>query len=289
MIRLWLLLMFACCFTLATLLEPRFEELRLKSTTAKSVLEALLGDSRRLFANHFYAKADAYLHSGFYPTIFDAPQSEEESHLTVHGEEEENEHGNAQDHAHGAQHHPENSSFLGPPVDWIERFGRNFIPNVHTHLEGANAREILPWLRLSADLDPKRIETYVTAAYWLRARMNKPLEAEAFLREGLKENPDSYEILFELGKIYNFDKKQPQVARTLYTLALGKWRQQERQGFKPEPHTYVEILGEMVRVDKEQNNLKNWLADLEELVKVTANKEAVQKSIEEVKSKMQAN
>ena len=31
----------------------------------------LLGDSRRMFANSFYVKADEYYHSGYYPTIFD--------------------------------------------------------------------------------------------------------------------------------------------------------------------------------------------------------------------------
>ena len=32
---------------------------------------SLLGDSRRMFANSFYVKADEYYHSGYYPTIFD--------------------------------------------------------------------------------------------------------------------------------------------------------------------------------------------------------------------------
>ena len=59
-------------------------------------------------------------------------------------------------------------NFLGPPRDWIERFGRHFIITEHTHLQGAKEREILPWLRISAELDPQKIETYTVAAYWLR-------------------------------------------------------------------------------------------------------------------------
>jgi tetratricopeptide (TPR) repeat protein len=237
-------------------------------------MEALLGDSRRLFANHFFTMADAYFHSGFYPGIFDAPQPAEESHMTSQHEEHEEEHPH------------ENSSFLLPPLDWIERFGRNFIPSQHTHLEGVNSREILPWLRLSADMDPKRIQTYLTASYWLRTHMNRPAEAEAFLREGLRANPDSYEILLELGKVYDDNKKDPRTARNLYSLAVGKWQQQDAGGLKPDPHTLVEILGEMVRVDEEQNNLNHWLADLQALEKVTPNRNAVQKSIEQVKAKL---
>lgn len=274
MIRLCLVLMFASCFTLATVLQPQFEQLRNEHTSDASILEALLGDSRRLFANHFYTKADAYLHRGFYPGIFDGPMPEEESHLTGHHDD------------HDEDHHKETSSFLQPPVDWIERFGRNFIPTQHMHLQGLNTREILPWLRIAADMDPKMIQTYVTASYWLRTHMNKPLEAEAFLREGLKANPDSYEILFELGKVYSDAKKEPGTARNIFRLAVIKWDRQEAAGLKPDPHLHAEMLGEMVRTDAEQNNLTNWLADLEELEKFTANKEAVQKSIEQVKAKL---
>ena len=38
-------------------------------------------------------------------------------------------------------------------------------------------------------------ETYTVTAYWLRERMGKVDEAEQFLREGLRENPDSYEFM----------------------------------------------------------------------------------------------
>ena len=31
----------------------------------------VLGDSRVMFANSFFVKADAYFHSGYYPTIYD--------------------------------------------------------------------------------------------------------------------------------------------------------------------------------------------------------------------------
>ena len=117
-----------------------------------------MGDSRRLFANHFFAMADAYFHSGFYPTIFDTPEPEEPGHLTE----------NRTRSMRRKTPDIDEETFLGQPSDWIDRFGRHFYPTVHTHLSGGNEREILPWLKLSAEMDPKRIETYVTAAYWLR-------------------------------------------------------------------------------------------------------------------------
>ena len=52
-------------------------------------------------------------------------------------------------------------------------------------------------------------ETYTVTAYWLRERMGKVDEAEKFLREGLRENPDSYEIMYELGRVYAENQNDP--------------------------------------------------------------------------------
>ena len=120
------------------------------------------------------------------------------------------------------EEHEKQMNFLGPPRDWIERFGRHFIVTEHTHLEGNKEREILPWLRISAELDPQKIETYIVAAYWLRD-LGKVKEAERFLRQGMLNNPDSYEILFELGRLYYENDHDTARARKIWDLALRKW------------------------------------------------------------------
>jgi len=153
-------------------------------------------------------------------------------------------------------------------------------------LEGVNAREIMPWLKLSAELDPKRVDTYVTAAYWLRTSLNKPQEAEDFLREGLRANPNSQDILLELGRVYFYSKKNPLVARNIWDMALKNWRQQDQAGAKPDPHIQEEILGEMVREDEQSGNFAQELADLEELKKTSPNKIGVEQSIQDVKTKL---
>jgi tetratricopeptide (TPR) repeat protein len=203
-----------CCFTLATYLAPIFEKMKAQVETSGSPLAALVGESREMFANQFFSMADVYFHSGYYPTIFDGSKKEGPSHLDVASHEEPSETNAPPD---------DDENFLGKPKDWIDRFGRNFFPTVHTHLGGHHAEEILPWLKLSAEMDPKHIDTYVTAAYWLRTSLNKPNEAEEFLREGLRENPDSAEILLELGRIYFYNRKEPQMARNLWEIALANW------------------------------------------------------------------
>jgi hypothetical protein len=276
-IRIYIIFMLVCCFTMATVLDAQFSRLRSKTDTSAGMLTAMMGDSRRMFANHFFAVADAYFHSGFYPTIFDNQRNREGSHLT----EEAHEHEGAGGHD---DHHEE--TFLGPPKDPIERFGRHFIPNVHTHLSNGNEGEILPWLRISAMMDPKRVDTYITASYWLRTSLQKPDEAERFLREGLRANPDSYEILLELGRVYFYNKNNARVARNIFALARDKWLKQEADGEKPESADYEEILGELVRVDRHEGDLKSVLADLEQLIKVSHSPDTLQAEIRDVMGKL---
>jgi hypothetical protein len=274
MIRLVMVFLFVCCVTLATILEPSFRGLHSKENSSASVLVALMGDSRRLFAHEFFAKADAYFHSGFYPTIFDVRGNsdlKEESH----------------DKPAGEQAHEEESSFLGAPKDWIDRFGRHFYPTIHTHLHGGNEREMLPWLKLAADLDPHEIDTYLTASYWLRTSLNQPDQAEQFLREGLRANPDSYEILLELGRVYLENRNNPRVARNIFALAQQKWNRQDAAGDKPDPHAYEEILGETVQADHALGDVKRQLADLEELIKVAHSKEPLEREMAELKAKLE--
>jgi tetratricopeptide (TPR) repeat protein len=282
MIRLAVFFLLICCFTLATILDAPFSRLRAKTDTSAGVLTAIMGDSRRLFANHFFAMADAYFHSGFYPTIFDTAKTEEHSHLS----EEAHEQAGAEGHD---EHHEE--TFLSEPKDWIERFGRHFYPTVHTHLSGTKVQEILPFLKLSAELDPNRIDTYVTTAYWLRTGLNRPNEAEQFLRQGLRANPDSYEILLELGRVYFYDRKEPRVGRNIFALARDKWLKQQAAGEKsggekPEPADYEEILGEIVRADRQQGDLKAEVEDLEQLIQVSHSKPALEAEIRELKAKL---
>jgi tetratricopeptide (TPR) repeat protein len=280
MIRPALLLVFVCCFTLATQWAPVFESLQARGGRSGSPLLLLVGDSRRLFANQFFVMADVYFHSGYYPTIFDAQKKEGPSHLDVTEQE------GGDTAKSGRKVVEDDETFMGTPRDWIERFGRNFFPTVHTHLQGGSAREIMPWLKLSAEMDPHRIDTYVTTSYWLRTRLDKPNEAEQFLREGLRANPDSHEILLELGRVYFYNEKNPRVARNIWELALNKWRRQDLAGENPDPRAQEEILGELVRDDQQSGNLKQLLADLEELDKATPRNAVIEKEIQDVKAKL---
>lgn len=262
MSRLLLLLIWVGCFTLATCLEPLFSTLKNNSANA-SLAALLMGESRQMFAKSFTAKADAYFHSGNYPTIFDTPAKKTES---------------AADHE-GDDHHDEDAhvkAFLpGASRDWIERFGRNFLYKGHSHLENGEEREMLPWLRLAADMDPHEISVYMTTAYWLRDRLHKPAEAEQFLREGLSANPDSYELYDELGVTLLVSHNDRAKARRLWLIARSKWRAADVAGTKPDPFALERILGHLVQLEKAEGNTAGQIAWLEELKKISPVPEAI--------------
>ena len=112
---LLLLLLLAACFSLATVLQERVSGWS-KRGDSDNVLNVLFGDGRRLFANHYFVQADISFHSGYYPSIFDQARAPKDtSHLT------------AKEGEPAAEEHEKQMSFLGPPRDWIERFGRHFI------------------------------------------------------------------------------------------------------------------------------------------------------------------
>jgi hypothetical protein len=283
MTRLLLTLGFVSAFSLATWLQPRFVAMQADPKAKDSALTILMGESSRLFAQHFLLKADAYFHSGAYPSIFDTVTNKEPVAIVsaTHGAHDDADHEHDHDH-HGEAHE---ESIYGKPHDWIEKLGHNFIPTTHSHLDRpGEAREIMPWLKLSAELDPQKITTYVTASYFLRQDPKHADEAEVFLRQGLHANPDSYEILLELGRFYYQNKKDPQRARNVWELAWAKWQKQKAADQKPDELSGSEILGELLKEARDRGDVQQQLKYLLLLKDVGTDKEAIEKQIEELKT-----
>jgi tetratricopeptide (TPR) repeat protein len=269
-----LVLVLTVCFTLATGIEPRASTW---SDRAKSnnVFSMLFGDGRRLFANQFFTMADVYFHSGYYPSVFDL---REEGQKEIVAE------------SHGHTDSPEDEikeDFLGKPKDWIDRFGRHFRITKHTHLEHGNEREILPWLRLAADMDPQKIETYTVGSFFMRTHLNRPREAEAFLREGLRNNPDSYEILFELGRLYDESDRDPGRARDVWQLALYRWSK-DPEAVKDDKLAFEEITVHLAQLERVAGNWPQAINWFQAAQKVSPDPNALQQRIDEIKKTMAA-
>ena len=280
---LLLLLLAVIAFSLATGIRPPNVG-GAEGGQSENAMQALLGEGRRLFANQFFVQADVFFHSGYYPSIFDQAKRAEASpmtpagdaaHTAMHGDEHDD-----KEHE-GDEHHEEGMDFLQPPRDWIERFGRKFMISDHTHLAGGQLREILPWLKMSAALDPQRVETYTVASYWLRKNLNKPNEALEFLREGIKANPGNYEILLEMGRLFHENLKDDFRARNVLERAFESWEKSEVGKEKVDELSYLEITGQLATIEHESGNLNKAIAWLERVKKYTPNPDAIQQRINE--------
>ena len=282
-------LLLTLAFAVSTSLQPRAEAWT-AGRGSDHLLHVIFGDGRELLANHLFIKADVYFHSGYYPSIFDlnhAPTNA--AHMVQASTESDHHHHDQGDAAEIAEEeHEKAMSFLGDPRDWIERFGRKFMISNHTHLSGGKEREILPWLRLSADLDPHRIETYTVAAYWLRANLHKSVEAEQFLREGLRANPSSYEIMFELGRLYSEDSHDVIRARNLWEMAYLRWNQQEAKKETPNLFALGQITVRLGNLERDQGRYAKAIEWMEIAKTASPDPKAIQTQIDGLRAKLNA-
>ena len=306
-----LVLLVVSCFSLATWVGPRFENNQRRR--GEGVLGNMLGDSRKLFANYFFTRSDVYFHSGYYPSMFDQVKPKE-NHLATGAKTEPCEHDHAHegpcehDHGHKASkpepkaekhgegehvhgehcnHGEEETDFLGKPKDYFDGFSRNFFVTKHTHLteKGTNAaREILPWIKLAAQLDPRKVESYTVGAFWLRD-LKRDAEAEQFLREGLRLNPESHEILLELGRGY-VARRDYERARNVLEMAFRRWREQENSKPVEQQNRFAagQILNNLVLVEDRLGNRDQAVSWLGIVRKVSPHPEEIDKRIAEVRA-----
>ena len=271
---LTLVALLALAFTLATGLASRADHWS-RQDKSGNLFGMLFGDGRKLFANQFFTMADVYFHSGYYPSIFDRAGKESEISEVSHGHTDSPDDEIKED-------------FLGKPMDWIDTFGRHFRITQHTHLEHHNEREILPWLRLAADLDPQKIETFTVGAFFLREHLNRPDQAEMFLREGLRNNPDSCEILFELGRLYHESRHDLDRARNVWELGVRKFLALPLPQQKDDKLVLEELIVNLANLENEAGNYGQAINWYEAAQKMSPNPAALQEHIDQLRKKLTA-
>ncbi len=273
--RLILVLLLVSCFSLAIYLHSLQVTRDEKTGRSEGFLALLLGDGRQLFSNELFSKADAYFHRGNYPSIFDRNTRKEENHMSEASHDA---------HEQGGEHHEEEHEDVPATRDWIEALGQKFRVSAHVHLEKGEEREMLPWLRLSAGLDPHNIEAYTVSAYWLRERLKKVDEAEQFLREGLRQNPNNPDILNELAWLYFENRKDFNRARNLWRVALHQWHQIEDSKKEPDIKLERGILDGLVEVELATGQPGKAVEYLQQIKGISPNPDSVQKRIDQLNS-----
>jgi tetratricopeptide (TPR) repeat protein len=132
------------------------------------------------------------------------------------------------------------------------------------------------------------VDTYTVAAYWLR-NLGKVKEAEDFLREGLRNNPDSYEILFELGRLYSENQHDTVRARNLWELAMRKWLAQEPDKKEPDNQALHDIVLHLAHLEENAGNLARTVQLLEIARRVSPQPQALDAQIAELRRKLAQN
>ncbi len=156
------------CLSIASILAVRidvYENLTLLNGPKDdaSVIMRFLGEGRSLVSSFASYQADVYMHSGVY--------------------------------SNGEKKKKSSDNIMFLMADEIN-------VTEHTHLEGEQLKEIIPWLYYAAEIDPSNVEAYTITGYFLCDRLGKVDEAINFMKEGLRKNPDSWEISAEIGRIY---------------------------------------------------------------------------------------
>ncbi|MFO1487729.1 MAG: tetratricopeptide repeat protein [Verrucomicrobiota bacterium] len=269
--KLILVLLFVTSFSLAIRLQSFQDHRQSSAPQSGDMLALLLGNTRKMFAQQMFAKADAYFHRGNYPSIFDQVQHHEENHMAEARHEDGHD-----DHADHDEHED------GPPAaeDWLEEFGRHFYPTTHVHLSEGEEREMLPWLRIAAQLDPQNIETYAVAAYWLREKLHRVDEAERVLRDGLRANPNSPELLYELGRLFFENREDYSKARNVWQFAQRRWQQVEAGKTDPDKILLAKILGGLARTEMHEGRNAAAVGYLKQLQLISPSPEQLQKQID---------
>jgi tetratricopeptide (TPR) repeat protein len=139
---------------------------------------------------------------------------------------------------------------------------------------------MLPWLRVSAELDPHNVQTYAVTAYWLRDRLNKVDEAELFLREGLRANPNSPELLYELGRLFYENRKDSGRAKNVWQLALRRWHEVEEPKEHSDKLLVLNILGGLTRIEVQAGHYNDAIEYLKQLKEFSPSPEQIQKQID---------
>ncbi|MCK4249184.1 MAG: tetratricopeptide repeat protein, partial [Candidatus Omnitrophica bacterium] len=213
----------------------------------KDILFKTIGRAKIVLSNVSYLRADVYFHGGL-PRRDEWECGEKHSdnkhecqHEDGHKHESEEEHEHDSGHVCGPdckhEHDPTGTAYprapqrtrqndckkdvFKPLFNPLAQLAKKIELHEHRHLSGMEERETLPWFYYAAKLNPHHIKAYVLGGYCAGSCLGRPDEGIIFLREGLRYNPDSWEIHAEIGNLYYKEKKDSEKAIIYYEKARG--------------------------------------------------------------------
>ena len=194
------------------------------SGLSNDIFYKIFGEFKNYLSDMSYIQADVYYHSGIHVFGKCEKCAEEEQHIK---EEMKHEHEDIHVHKNGQ---PKDRS--RPSANILLDIGKATVITEHKHLSGNEEIETLPWFYYAVKLNPHNETAYSVGGFWLVSKLKKVEKGINFLKEGLANNPDSWEICATLGQIYLLKKKDHRNAITYLEKAkeLGEKQNIDRFG-----------------------------------------------------------
>lgn len=205
----------------------------------RGLVGRIFGETREILGTQMIQRADLYFHGGVGKIECHHGLSDSAGHHS------EVSHGHTHDHSHKHDHDEDTPGYIhqdgrkhspthtNRSADWLTRLNRSIHPRAHKHLSGANAeKELLPWLWAAVKADPHNIEAYNIGSYWLGDRLNRPEEALEFIRHGIRDNPNAYELEISRAELLWHNVSDRNAAVAAFHTARKKFHAQFQPGAK---------------------------------------------------------
>jgi tetratricopeptide (TPR) repeat protein len=146
----------------------------------------------------------------------------------------------------------------------LQRALREISPEVHAHLGNKDVSQMMPWLWLAIRMNPRCVETYLVASFWLAGDIGRPDLALEVLRDAQQSIPFNYEIQLEKGRLLLRETKI-EAAKHAFDAGLAFWPSgQDPQGEIPK-HDKASLLlyrALLYEADGKKNSAVSALEDI---------------------------
>lgn len=201
----------------------------LNKKNSSDILNRIFGGYRIILSRLAIIKSEEYLHGGIpHPAYHDAFIGLHDSH-NHHGDHHDCDH----DHATLVKR-PEINKAPKHISPWniLPYMSEKMKIDAHIHLSSHEAHEIIPWYIYAVRLNPKDTQAFSVGGYWIGRVLEQPDKGIAFLKKGLKANPQSWEIANEIAMIYLAEKNDYQNALQYALKAFHFLEEQSDQKFE---------------------------------------------------------
>ena len=198
--------------------------------TGPDVMALVFGEARKVVGNTMFDRAELYFHGGVQEA---ADACAETGHQHEGGALAAAAAGVPDEHA-GHDGHETPDVHTGQAVnggrDWDlwSALNRRVHPAAHQHLPGTSEKEVIPWLWASTKVDPHNVQSYCVGAYWLGRRLGNWEEAIRFIEDGIRYNPESFELEFCRGELLvSSHPRSPEIPLRAFAVAYRKFTPQQ--------------------------------------------------------------